>query len=135
MWTTDIVLQVQFYDIDSMDVVWHGNYVRYLETARCALLDKIGYNYVDMKASGYLWPVIDLQLRYIEPLIFNQKIKVQATLVEWENRLKINYVITDLDTGRRLTKASTTQVALDIDKKQMCFASPAILLEKLGVVV
>ncbi len=37
-----------FFDVDSMNVVWHGHYVKYLEVARCALLDQIGHNYNDM---------------------------------------------------------------------------------------
>jgi acyl-CoA thioester hydrolase len=39
---------------------------------------------------------------------------VRASLVEWENRLKINYLISDAETGERLTRASTVQVAVDI---------------------
>lgn len=42
-------IDVQFFDLDPMNVVWHGNYVKYLETARCDLLAKVGYTYDDMK--------------------------------------------------------------------------------------
>jgi acyl-CoA thioester hydrolase len=133
MITAEVVMQVQFHDLDPMDVVWHGNYVRYLETARCALLDKIDYNYTQMKSSGYLFPIIDLQLRYIKPAIFGQHLKITASLIEWENRLKIEYLITDAKTGQRLTRASTTQVAVEISNQAMCFASPEILLEKLRI--
>src|SRR5690606_15969157 len=59
----DTEFVVPFFDIDMMNVVWHGHYVKYLEVARCALLDQIGHNYTQMLASGYGWPVIDLQLR------------------------------------------------------------------------
>ena len=38
-------ISAEFFDVDAMQVVWHGNYVKYLEIARCALLDKIGYGY------------------------------------------------------------------------------------------
>lgn len=69
-WSAEVELQVQFFDLDPMEIVWHGNYVRYLETARCALLDSIGYNYPQMKESGYAWPVIDLHLRYVKPAVF-----------------------------------------------------------------
>ncbi|HEV2613445.1 MAG TPA: acyl-CoA thioesterase [Gammaproteobacteria bacterium] len=130
--TAEVMIDIPFYDIDSLNVVWHGNYVKYLEIARCELLNNIGYNYAQMKASGYVWPVIDLQLRYIEPIIFNQKIKIHATLIEYQNRLKINYLITDAETGRRLTKASTTQVAVKLETKEMCFESPEVLLAKIG---
>ena len=49
------------------------------------------------------------------------------------NRLKIEYLITDAATGLRLTKASTTQVAVEMANRQMCFESPPVLFEKLGV--
>ncbi len=128
-------MQVQFFDLDPMEIVWHGNYVKYLEVVRCALLDKIGYNYVEMKASGFAWPVIDVSLRYIAPATFGQRILLRADLVEWENRLKVDYLITDAASGRRLNRASTTQVAVEIATGEMCFASPPVLFEKLGVQV
>lgn len=132
-WTTEIALKVQFYDLDPMDIVWHGNYVKYMEQARCALLDSIGYNYSEMQDSGYAWPVIDLHLRYVHPATFGQHINIRASIVEWENRLKIDYLISDLASGQRLTKGTTTQVAVDIATREMCFASPVVLFQKLGV--
>lgn len=132
-WVTEIETQVQFFDLDPMEVVWHGHYVKYLELARCALLDRIGYNYRQMKASGYAWPVIDMHIRYASPATFGQRLKLRAEIVEWENRLKIQYLITDAVTGRRLSRASTTQVAVDAASGEMCFVSPRVLLEKLGV--
>jgi acyl-CoA thioester hydrolase len=132
-WTAEVEVQVQFYDLDPMEVVWHGNYAKYLEAARCALLDGIDYNYPQMKASGYAWPVIEMRTRYAGPATFGQKLKVQASIVEWENRLVIDYLISDAASGRRLTRATTTQVAVDTKTGEMCFVSPPVLLEKLGI--
>ncbi|MFZ6758549.1 acyl-CoA thioesterase [Undibacterium sp. Ji50W] len=132
-WAAEVEMQVQFFDLDPMEIVWHGNYVKYLEVARCALLDSIQYNYVQMKESGYAWPVIDMQLRYVAPASFGQRLKLRADIVEWENRLKIDYLITDAASGKRLTRASTTQVAVEISSGEMCFVSPPVLFEKLGV--
>ena len=131
--SAEVEVQVQFYDLDPLQVVWHGHYAKFLEQARCALLDAIGYNYAQMRESGYAWPVIDLHLRYAQPATFGQRITVRATIVEWENRLKIEYVIADALTGVRLTRGSTTQVAVDIATQQMRFVSPPILFEKLGL--
>lgn len=132
-WFAETEMQVQFFDLDPMQIVWHGNYVKYLEVARCALLDKIDYNYEQMKASGYAWPVIDMNLRYIGPAVFGQRLTLRAEIVDYENRLKIDYLITDAASGKRLNRASTTQVAVDIASGEMCFMSPPVLFEKLGV--
>jgi len=56
------------------DIVWHGNYARYLEVARCKFLDDIDYNYLAMRDSGFVFPVVDLKIRFIKPLVFGQKI-------------------------------------------------------------
>ncbi|RLA19561.1 MAG: acyl-CoA thioesterase [Gammaproteobacteria bacterium] len=133
MTKSEVVIEVPFHDVDPMEVVWHGHYVKYLEIARCTLLDKIDYNYPQMKESGYAWPVIDLRIRFAQPLRFQQKILVKAELVEWESRLKINYQINDLESGRRLSKGYTVQVAVDMSRGEMLFASPEILLFKLGI--
>jgi acyl-CoA thioester hydrolase len=129
----EVELQVQFYDVDALHVVWHGHYAKFFEHARCALLDAIGYNYVEMRDSGFAWPVIDLHIRYAQPAVFGQRITVRAELVEWEQRLRIEYLITDAATGVRLSKGSTTQVAVSMATQEMCFVSPPILFEKLGL--
>ncbi|QXI28987.1 acyl-CoA thioesterase [Pseudomonas vanderleydeniana] len=125
----DTEILVPFFDVDTMHVVWHGHYVKYLEVARCALLEHIGHDYVQMRESGYAWPVIDLQLRYVRGAVFGQKINVRADLVEWENRLKVNYLITDLASGERLTRASTVQVAVHIESREMQLASPKVFVD------
>ena len=132
-WFAETEAQVQFFDLDPMEIVWHGHYVKYLEIVRGALLDSIDYNYAAMKASGYVWPVIDMHLRYIAPAAYGQRLRLRAEIVEWENRLKIAYLISNAATGRRLSRATTTQVAVDVATQEMCFVSPAVLFEKLGV--
>ncbi|MGO2202076.1 acyl-CoA thioesterase [Pseudomonas helleri] len=131
----DTEVLVPFFDIDTMHVVWHGHYVKYLEVARCALLDHIGHNYPQMLDAGYAWPVIDLQLRYVRGATFGQRINVRASLVEWENRLKINYLITDAATGERLTRACTVQVAVRIADREMQLASPKCLIDAIAKVL
>lgn len=125
----EIELQVQFYDVDMMEIVWHGHYVKYFEQARCALLDKLNHNYRQMRDSGYAWPVIDLQVRYVRGAQFGQHIIVRADLVEWESRLKINYLISDAATGERMTRGSTVQVAVEIATREMQFTSPQVFID------
>lgn len=132
-WRASVDIDIPFHDVDVMEIAWHGHYAKYFEIARCVLLDSIDYNYTQMKASGYAWPVIDMHIRYIQPLLFRQKITVNCWVEEYEYRLKINYQINDAASGKRLTKGHTIQVAVDMAAQELCLASPAILLEKLGV--
>ena len=129
----EVEIEVPFFDVDAMEIVWHGHYVKYFEIARCALLDQIQYNYREMKSSGYAWPIVDLHLRYVRPAEFSQRIRVYARIVEWEHRLRILYRITDAASGRKLTSGHSVQVAVEMANRQLCFQTPPVLWEKLGV--
>lgn len=133
--THEVEIEIPFHDCDPMNVVWHGNYPRYLEVARCELLRLFDYDYLQMMESGYAWPIVDMQIKYVASAVFTQKIKVTAHLKEFENRLKIDYVITDAMTNKRITKATTTQVAVEISTKEMQFASPAVIVDKLAKIL
>ncbi|MDP5147335.1 acyl-CoA thioesterase [Shewanella sp. ULN5] len=122
---------IPFHDVDSMGITWHGNYLRYFEVARCKLLDKLDYNYRQMQASGFAWPVVDLQVKYVKSSSFDQLITVKAAIIEWENRLKINYQIIDTHTGQRITKGYTIQAAVDMTTEELCFITPDIFQAKI----
>ena len=82
--------QIPFYDVDSMHIVWHGHYVKYLELARCAWLERFDYGYRQMMAGGYAWPVAQLNLKYIRPARFGQHITIRTGLREYESCLKLD---------------------------------------------
>jgi acyl-CoA thioester hydrolase len=128
MISATVSIKTQFYDLDPMEVVWHGNYTRFLEQARCALLDKIAFNYVEMSRTPYIWPIVDLRVKFVRPIRFGQEITVTATMVEHENRIRIAYEIADAASGENLTKAQTTQVAVVKASGETLFESPAELL-------
>lgn len=133
MYQASLTINVPFFDVDAMEVVWHGHYVKYLEMARSELLRKFDYDYPTMRELGYIWPIVDLRLKYVASARYGQDIEVTATLVEWANRLRIDYVIRCCETQQTLTKATSIQVAVDTTTQEMLFESPDILFTKLGV--
>ena len=122
-------MRVAFYDVDSYKVVWHGAYPKYFEIARGELLESIGYTYAQMEKDQFFFPVIDMQIKYIDSLFDGQFFCVETSLVEWENKLIINYLIYDRDSGRRITKARTTQVAVKMPEKITQYTAPPCLLK------
>ncbi len=129
-----VVQRVPFHDVDMMKVAWHGHYIKYFEIARCALLDQLQYNYMEMKDSGYMWPIVDLKVKYVRPAKFGQYLEVTCTLTEYENRLVLDYLIRDQSTGTRLTKGRTVQVAVEITDGQageMQLVSPPVFEDKI----
>lgn len=125
-------ITVPFHDLDPVNVVWHGHYAKYLEIARDELMDRIGYGHAEMLASGYVWPVVEMRVRYLQAARLRQRLRVRAAIVDYEARLKIAYEVSDAATGRRLTRAHTVQVAVRIDTGEMLFSTPAVLRERIA---
>ena len=125
-----VLLTVPFHDADPAGVAWHGNYFRYFDEARCALLDRIGYGYRQMMDSGLLWPIVQAEVKYVRPLPFDSRISVVARLVEWDYRLKIAYEVFDAE-DRRTTTGHTVQVAVDALTGEMHVGAPEVLRERL----
>lgn len=111
----DIV--IPFYDVDSYRVVWHGNYPKYFEVARCELLEKLTIPYSVLEEIGYFYPVIEMDAKFLKVLHFTQKITVSAILKEYRHKLQVNYIITDSASEEVITKGSTAQVAVSPDGK------------------
>lgn len=122
----------QFYDLDPMNIVWHGHYPRFLELGRVAVMDKIGYGYNEMMESGYAWPIIDMRMRYARPMRLAVPVAITAGIIEWENILRIVYSIHERDSKERVMRASTSQVALTITTSEMQWVAPPVLREKLA---
>jgi acyl-CoA thioester hydrolase len=125
-----VVVTVPFQDADPSGVAWHGNYFRYFDTARCALLDLLDYGYRAMAESGLVWPIVDTRVRYLASVAFGEVLEVTATLEEWEYRLRIGYEVHSRS-GRRVTEAYTVQVPVDAATGEMRFGLPQAMHERL----
>ncbi len=121
----EIEFDVAFNDVDMVGVVWHGHYLRYLENARWALMNRLDYGLDRMLASGHAWPIVDLQAKYLKPARFGERLRARASLIEWEHRLALNYLITDVANGMRILRGRTVQVAVDGRTGELQFDCPA----------
>ena len=100
-----------------------------MEVARCALLAKIKYDYFAMEASGFAWPVVDMHIRYLRPMIFMQRIRAEVTLEEYEVCLKLSYKFFDAESGTLLCKAESMQMA-DMNKRESLMVCPPCFIER-----
>jgi len=125
----EITFPVEFYDVDTMRVVWHGNYVKYMEKGRCALLDMLNFGYLEMEKCGTAFPIVKLDLKYIRSLRFGDIAKVVSYLTEYENCIKIKYEIYNAKTGELTTKAESTQMAMSIETGESYLVCPEIFIK------
>ena len=128
----ETTIKVPFYDNDPMGVVWHGNYVKYLEIARCDTLAKIGYDYMDMKNDGVMDPIAKLDMKYIKPSTFAQNLRMVTVIEELEPSLIIKYEIFD-EKGEKIFKGKSMQICVNIETKQSVYVAPQRFKELLNV--
>jgi acyl-CoA thioester hydrolase len=132
MLSATVHITVPFHDLDPVNIVWHGNYVKYLEVARDALMHEIDYSHQQMLESGYIWPVVEMKLRYLQAARLRQQLRVRAVLAEYEQRLRIVYDIADDASGRRLTRAHTVQVPVRVEDGALVYEAPQVLRDKIA---
>lgn len=63
-------VRVRFSEVDSMRIVWHGEYVKYFEDGRESFGCHYEIGYLDIFNAGYTAPIVDLHVSYKLPLIY-----------------------------------------------------------------
>ena len=108
-------LRVRFSEVDSMQIVWHGEYVRYFEDGREAFgREFAGLGYMDIHANGYTAPIVELQLQYKKPLRVNDTAVVETRYIATEAaKICFEYTIRSATDGEIVAEGSSTQVFLD----------------------
>lgn len=78
-------IRVIYGDTDQMRVVYHGNYLRYMERARVEFMRQHGVVYAQLESEGIGLPVVDLALSYRVPARYDDEITVFVGLsrVSW----------------------------------------------------
>ena len=127
---TEVNEKVHFADADPMGVLYHGNYARYFELARDKALETLNYSYLEMEKSGFLWPVVKLNTKFIKYIKYNQFIKIQCELVEWETKLVFNYRMYCVEKGL-LAKGQTTQVPYCMKTNSLQYSFPDIFKKRI----
>ncbi len=104
-------MNVRFSEVDSLKMVWHGNYVQYLEDAREAFGRKFGLEYMYIYNNGYYAPMHDLQLCYHATSAIDDVLSVKITYRPSRGaKIVFDYEITRPSDGRLILTASSTQL-------------------------
>jgi acyl-CoA thioester hydrolase len=114
-----IRIDVAFHDVDGLQVVWHGNYYKYMEQARSALFRKHGLDSVELAPGTYRLYVIDTACRHLRPLRYRDEVRVDAWFTEVEPRIAISYDVHSLTASRRVARGRTALVVVDADGKMI----------------
>ena len=108
--------KVQYHETDKMGIAHHSNYIKWMEEARVAFLDGIGYGYDKLEADGIISPVLSVECEYKHPCTFGDELEITPSILEFKGvRLIIGYEFKNAVTG------AVTATA----KSSHCFLTPS----------
>ncbi|WP_201714981.1 acyl-CoA thioesterase [Rossellomorea arthrocnemi] len=83
-------IEVRYAETDQMGVVYHANYLVWMELGRTQLIEDLGFKYADIEKEGILSPVIDLNVSYKSPVRYGEKAFIKTWVEEYDG-LRITY--------------------------------------------
>jgi len=125
LFSTSVTLKVPYYDVDLMQIVLHGNYLKYFDVARQALFRKYG---VDLQRyiedTRYAFPIVRSTIKHMWPLRFDDEFTCTVVLKEARVRIVLDFEIKLTSNGRLCAKGWTEQVAVLLPEMEMVFQIP-----------
>ncbi|MDN4492486.1 acyl-CoA thioesterase [Ureibacillus aquaedulcis] len=90
MFVSEKQIEIRYAETDQMGVVYHANYLVWMEIGRTQLVKDVGFNYAGLEEQGYISPVLDLSIQYKKAMRYGQTATVR-TWVESHSKLKTVY--------------------------------------------
>ncbi|HIY46240.1 MAG TPA: acyl-CoA thioesterase [Candidatus Borkfalkia excrementipullorum] len=113
--------KVQYYETDTMKIVHHSNYIRWMEEARVDMLEQMGLGYDVMEKSGILSPVLSVECEYKAMSRFPETVSIQVRLVRYTGvRFEVEYEMTGED-GTLRARAKSTHCFIDGNGRPVTF--------------
>jgi len=73
---------VRYAETDMMGVVYHANYLPWLEIGRTTLLREHGLPYRTLEEMGYRLPVLEISAKYLRPAVYDDTLTIITTMRE-----------------------------------------------------
>jgi len=123
--TSTIEIPVRFSEVDSMQIVWHGHYVKYMEEGREDFGRKFGINYMLIKANGYMAPVVKLTCDYKKALSYDDQVIVETRYVDSPAaKITYSFKIYRASDKELVATGESVQVFLDMDRELVLTIPP-----------
>ena len=112
-------VRVRYAETDQMGVVYHANYLVWMEVGRVEYWRAAGLRYRDMeKEDGVLLVVAEANCRYRSPAVYDEEVIIRTKIGEANARMiRFEYELISADDGRTLATGHTKHIFCSRDKK------------------
>lgn len=109
-------VDVRFSEVDSLRVVWHGNYLLYFELGREGFGKQYDLEYLQVYDKGFVVPLVKTVVEHKSPLVYGDTAIIETTFVDNPAaKIHFTYRIFCKSTGKLAAKGETIQVFIDDD--------------------
>lgn len=123
-------VKVAYSDTDQMGYVHHNNYVKYYETARWELFERLGIPYKEVEEKGFMLPVTRMDLKFIKPAFYDEQLTIKTTLHKISGaKIFFRYKLFN-EEGILVNKAEITLAFINSSTRQPSLA-PEFIREKM----
>ncbi|MGB5617385.1 MAG: thioesterase family protein [Desulfobacterales bacterium] len=125
--------RVPFHDLDPLQIVWHGNYLKYFDIARFGLFRQAGLDlYQYFLTRQLIFPVTRSSAKHIVPLRYDDEFVCKATVTEAVYKIAMSFDIRLTENGQICTRGKSEQVAVKMPEMEMQFEVPGDVTAALG---
>jgi acyl-CoA thioester hydrolase len=111
-------VRVRYAETDQMGVVYHANYLVWMEVGRVEYCRASGFRYRDLETAGVLLAVVEANCRYLSPALYDDEVIVRTIIEEATPRLvRFGYRLMSAEDGRTLAEGFTKHVFCGRDRK------------------
>lgn len=122
--SSETSIVVRFSEVDSMGVVWHGNYIKYFEDGREDFGKKFGMSYLDFYRQGVLIPLVNIKCDFKKPLVYGDTARIVTRFINCESaKIQYEYTIYNKD-NEVVATGSSIQVFLDLNRELILSLPP-----------
>lgn len=105
---------IRFSEVDSMHIVWHGNYITFFEDGREAFGKQYGIGYLDMYAAGLMTPVVEVTCQYKKQLVYGDTVIIETQYTDTDAaKIVFHYNLYRKSDGELVATGKSIQVFLD----------------------
>ena len=104
---------IRFSEVDSLRIVWHGNYIKYFEDGRESFGLKYGFGYLDVYKHQLMTPIVKITCDYKRPLEYGDIAMVETRYIPTEAaKIVFEYTVFRKKDNEVAATGSSTQVFL-----------------------
>lgn len=121
-------VKVRFGEVDSMSIVWHGNYVKYLEEGRESFGQHFGISYLEIYSHNMMAPVVNMNIDYKKQVQYGDSVVVETEFVDTAAaKIQFKYRLFRKSDGDLVATAQTTQVFITLEREMLLYPPPFAL--------